>query len=508
MLRKILDRGLTLVEKVPFLKKLSPFVSAVDHFLYEPLIRTTSPPHIRDAVDLKRWMVLVVFALFPAMVWAIWNTGMQWFVYGSQDPEILAGYYLASKSFSGYFSFAFSNGYWLTILKHGLSAFLPVLFISYLVGGLWEGIFACIRKEEISEGFLVTGALYALILPSTIPYWMVALGVSFGVVIGKELFGGTGMNILNPALTCRVFLFFSFPSYMTGNVWVGKNTELINNSLRIINAKSDLPIIDAYSTASPLNSLNVSSDIKRAHVEAIAKGAYHKVIPSSDILTTKLENFNHAHSMQLSWDNLSTSDLQAFVTTPTIEHGLGLPLSEYTSACNLTKISYGIEPNTNWNFFFGNHIGSMGETSVLACLLGAIFLLYIGIASWRTMLAMGIGAYLCAAIFQVFALYTGSENGIWNVARYAFPAYKQLILGGLAFGLVFMATDPVSSPSMGTAKWLYGLLIGIIVIVIRLVNPGFPEGVMLAILFGNVFAPLFNHYALLFYRRRSVFKTT
>lgn len=501
MLRKFLDWHLSLFDKGKPLYKLRPFASAMDSFLYEPLIRTSHPPHIRDSVDLKRWMILVIFALVPAIIWAIWNTGMQSYVYGSKDPALLADYFLSSKSISAYFSFAFSEGHWWIILQKGLLAFLPVLIISYLVGGLWEGLFACIRGHEISEGFLVTGALFALILPSTIPYWMVALGVSVGVILGKELFGGTGMNILNPALTCRVFLFFSFPSKMTGEVWVGRDSTTIAKSVSLINEKADLSYVDSYSVASPLNALNTSDEVKRVHVDAIARATFDKSVKTQSVLDQKLETFNQITHQHLSFTDMPAPALENFVTAPLPDGGLGLSSAEYESAFQLSKITYGVDHNTNWNFFFGNQIGSMGETSVLACLLGAIMLIYVGIASWRTMIAMGLGAYICAAIFEICALFIGPDQGAWNPARFAFPAYKQLLLGGLAFGLVFMATDPVSSPSQNFAKWFYGLLIGIIVIIIRLINPGFPEGVMLAILFGNVFAPLFDHLALKRLRR-------
>src|SRR3984885_14220875 len=212
MIRQFLDAQLTkLNDKNHRWHRLRPMLTAVDSFLYEAPLVTKTGPHIRDAVDLKRWMIIVVVALLPCIFMAIWNTGLQKMVYASGDYHLMDEYLNASTSFRGYFQFALQQQRWLTILEYGAMAFFPVMLISYLVGGFWEALFACVRRHEIAEGFLVTGMLYPLILPPTIPYWMVAVGVSAGVVIGKELFGGTGMNIMNPALCCRAFLFFTFP---------------------------------------------------------------------------------------------------------------------------------------------------------------------------------------------------------------------------------------------------------------------------------------------------------
>ena len=194
-----------------------PLITAIDTFLREPLLNTKRAPHVRDSVDVKRWMILVVMALMPCTIWAIWNNGLQAYVWSSNNGALLQEYLEASTSFSGYFSFCFSEGRWWVFILKGLRIFLPVLIISYGVGGLIEAIFAGIRGKEMSEGFLVSGLLFALILPPTIPYWMVALGVGFGLLLSKEIFGGTGMNIVNPALLCRALLFFSFPSKFTSN---------------------------------------------------------------------------------------------------------------------------------------------------------------------------------------------------------------------------------------------------------------------------------------------------
>ncbi|MCK4935195.1 MAG: NADH:ubiquinone reductase (Na(+)-transporting) subunit B, partial [Simkaniaceae bacterium] len=452
MLRKFLDKQLELSKKGSLLHKIRPLLSGIDTFLYEAPLRTHQKPHIRDAIDLKRWMIIVCFALAPCILIAIWNTGVQKIVYSSSDASLLRDFMQASQSFSTYFSFTFSNQMYLSILKEGLLAFLPVMLISYLVGGIWETLFASIRGHEISEGFLVTGILYALILPSTLPYWMVAVGVTAGVVIGKELFGGTGMNILNPALISRCFLFFTFPTKMSGQVWVGTNPTVIKKSLNTINHK--LPEIDGFTQASPLHIFNTNPDIKRIHIDTIGAAMEH---PSSvsPILETKLSNWSALQK----FDTLSPEMLQNFVTAPTSEGGLALSPELYPSAFQFAKLQYGSENFTDGNFFFGNMIGSMGETSTLACLLGAIFLIWTGVGAYRTMLSMGLGAYLTALIFQ-FCSHFGKDGGLWNPAKFALPAYKHLLLGSLAFGAIFMATDPVSSPGMNFGKWIYGFTIG------------------------------------------------
>ena len=479
MLRKILDFHLFLTEEGKPLERLRPMVSALDTFFYEAPVRTQFGPHIRDLMDLKRWMMVVVYALCPCILMAIWSSGMQSFVYGSDNIEIFDRYIKASLSWGAYITF--SKEYFGSILAKGLVAFVPVMLISYGVGGFWEVLFAIIRRHEVSEGFLVTGMLFALILPSTIPYWMVVVGVSAGVVIGKEIFGGTGMNILNPALVCRAFLFFAFPTKMTGPVWVGTNPTLIQESIVSMNKKG----ADGISQASALNLFNISTEIKRIHVEALGK-------KSSPVIERQLKTFKKEATLE----SLSSQELKAFVTAPHAQGGLGLSPENYEDAMRFADLQFGKNTLTNANFFFGNRIGSMGETSILGCLIGALILIYTRIGSWRTMLAMAIGAYLCAFLFEWGATHLGPYGGAFNPAKFAFPAYKHFLLGSLVFGLVFMATDPVSSPALKGARWAYGILCGGIVIVIRTINPAYPEGVMLAILFGNVFAPLFDQIAL------------
>jgi Na+-transporting NADH:ubiquinone oxidoreductase subunit B len=501
MLRKILDYQLSLTDKGKPLHKFHPLISAADTFLYEAPLNTKRGPHIRDAIDIKRWMFLVVIALLPCILMAIWNTGLQSFVYSSGDYKLMDEYLQSATSFEGYFSFVGKNERYLTILKLGAMAFLPVMLISYAVGGFWEALFAILRRHEIAEGFLVTGMLYPLVLPPTIPYWMVAVGVSAGVIIGKELFGGTGMNIMNPALCCRAFLFFTFPGRMTGDIWVGTNPNVVRESLIKMNKDAQVSGIDGYTQATPLSQLNVSQEIKRIHVDAIASNSVGSNVGTYPTIENSFAKWNAAGDHNAALGQLTTEQMRQFVTGPTSEGGLGLSQGLFDDAYNLASLNYGFGHNSDATFFFGDKLGCMGETSVFACLLGAIFLVWTGIGSWRSMVAMGLGAYLFALIVQIGSQLFGEAGGAWTPAQFAFPAYKHLLLGGLAFGLVFMITDPVSSPKMNSAKWIYGIFVGVVTVVIRLINPAYPEGVMLAILMGNVFAPLFDYYAARGYRR-------
>lgn len=502
MLRKFLDFHLKFFDKGKAFYRFRPLISGIDTFCYQPLINTRKAPFIRDAIDLKRWMILVVIALLPVIFMAIWNTGLQKMVYSSSDSHLMHSYLQASESFRGYFDFVFSEGRWLAILKNGLLAFLPVMLISYLVGGLCEAIFAFIYGHEIAEGFLVTGMLYPLILPPTIPYWMVAIGVAFGVIIGKELFGGTGMNILNPALTARCFLFFTFPGKMTGDIWVGTNPTKIVESLQQMNSQAGLSEVDGYTQATPLQGFNTAvPDIKRIHIDAIASHTIGDKASNFQLIQNHFNHWKAATHVDYDFSHLTTQQLHSFMTAPIEQGGLGLLPGNYGAAQSAAESIYGLGHFSDGNLFWGNIPGSMGETSTFACLLGALFLIWTGIGSWRTMLAFGIGAFITASLFHFFSTHFGVEAGAWNPAKYAMPAYRHLIIGGLAFGLVYMATDPVSSPGMRSARWIYGFLIGVVTIVIRIINPAYPEGVMLAILFGNVFAPLIDHYAVRYFRR-------
>lgn len=503
MLRKFLDYQLSLVEKGKPLHRLRPLVTAGDTFLYEAPINTSKGPHIRDAIDVKRWMMVVVIALIPCILWAIWNTGLQSFVYGSGDYRLMNEYLSSSLSFDGYFNFALKDDRYLTILKLGLTAVLPLILIAYAVGGFWEALFACVRGHEISEGFLVTGILYVLILPSTIPYWMAAVGVSVGVVLSKEVFGGAGMNIVNPALACRAFLFFTFPGKMSGDIWTGTNPTHIRQSLSQMNQEAHTTAIDGYTQATKLAQFNVTQEIKRIHVDAIASNNLGSNVGTHDTIKTYFDKWNSLGHHEATLGQLSQDQLRSFVTNPIAEGGLGLSSGYYEDAYHFSELNYGIGHNSDAGFFFGDKLGCIGETSVFACLLGALYLIYTGVGSWRTMVAMGLGAYFTALVFEFCSKHLGADGGAWNMAQFAFPAYKHLLIGGLAFGIVFMATDPVSSPSMASAKWVYGIFCGLVTIVIRVINPAYPEGVMLAILMGNVFAPLFDYYAARSYRKRS-----
>lgn len=504
MLRRLLDYQLSLTEKDKPLHRLKPLIAAGDTFLYEPAINTKKGPHIRDAIDVKRWMMIVVIALIPCLLWSIWNTGLQSIVYSSGDFSLMNEYLTSTTSFQSYLDFAAKDNRYLAFIKEGLAAILPLLLISYAVGGFWEAVFACVRGHEISEGFLVTGILYVLILPSTIPYWMAAVGVSAGVVLAKEVFGGSGMNIVNPALACRAFLFFTFPGKMSGDVWVGTNPTTIRQSLIQMNQQAQTTTLDGYSQATKLARFNVTADIKRIHIDAIATNDLGEKVGTYNAIETYFDKWNSLGNHQATLGQLSQEQMRSFVTSPITEGGLGLSSGYYEDAYHFSALDHGIGHNNDWSLFLGDKLGSIGETSILACLLGAFILIYTGVGSWRTMVSMGIGAYLTAAIFEFLSQQIGMDGGAWNPATLGFPAYKHLLLGGLAFGLVFMATDPVSSPSMASAKWVYGMFCGVVTVVIRCINPAYPEGVMLAILMGNVFAPLFDYYAARNYRRRSI----
>ncbi len=353
-------------------EKYYPIFEMIDGFLFTPPTVTPNAPHVRDFLDIKRYMMFVILALIPALLFGAYNVGAQMMLAeGVKDFTVLA---------------AFIKGF-LQIL--------PIIIVSYAVGGFWEVLFAVIRKHEINEGLLVTGILFPLVLPPSIPLWQVAVGISFGVVVGKEVFGGTGMNVLNPALTARAFLFFAYPGDISGDkVWVAS---------------------DAFTGATPL-SVSAAAEQGKNAVDAL---------------------------------------------------------------CN-----YGYDFMTMFN---GPIPGSIGETSALAILIGAAFLLVTRVASWRIMLATVIGAVGTAALMNLLA-------GSGTNAMLSIPPHYHLVMGGFMFGTVFMTTDPVSAAATNTGKWLYGLLIGVMVILIRSVNPAYPEGMMLAILFGNVFAPLFDYY--------------
>jgi len=380
-LRQLLDKAGRLFQPGGKFQRLFYLYEAVDTFIYTTGKVTTGRVHVRDFMDLKRMMITVFVALLPAVLMALYNTGFQANLILGQLASIQPSNW--QQSLLIWLGIPFDpQNFWANIL-HGALYFLPVYIITLAVGGFWEVLFAIIRKHEIAEGFLVTSLLFPLILPPTIPYWQVALGISFGVVLGKEVFGGVGMNIFNPALVGRAFLFFAYPAQISGDkVWVA---------------------VDAVSKATPLAQLTAGST-----------------------------------ALEYSW----------------------------------------------WEAFIGTIPGSMGETSTLACLIGAAILIMTGIGSWKIMVSILIGMIITATTFNLI----GSPAN----PMFAVPPHWHLVLGGFAFGTVFMATDPVSAAMTEGGKWLYGLLIGILVVMVRVVNQAFPEGMMLAILFGNMLAPLMD----------------
>lgn len=396
-LRDIQDQQRPLFEKGGKLEKLYPLFEANDTFLFTPGEVTHGPSHVRDAADLKRIMFTVVIALVPCILVAMYNTGYQANAALAEGASALGWRGLLMDTIG----FGYNQFNPIACILHGALYYLPVLIVTFAVGGLIEVGGAIIRKHEVNEGFLVTGMLFPLVLPPTIPLWQVAMGIAFGLIIGKEIFGGTGMNILNPALTARAFLFFAYPAQISGDkVWT---------------AVTDANQADGFSGATALGRIaNADAGLSNAWQNAIA-------------------------SMDVTW-------LDAFM---------------------------------------GRIPGSMGETSTFACILGAIILLATGVGSWRIMVGCFVGTFAMAGILNGF----GSDtNALLNV-----PWHWHMVLGGWAFGCVFMATDPVSGSYTNTGRLIYGFLIGVLAILIRVVNPAYPEGIMLAILFMNIFAPTIDH---------------
>lgn len=378
MVEKIIDKVGAPFKKGGPLEKYYPAFQAIETIVLTPGLTTGSGPHIRDKVDLKRFMIMVVLAITPCALFGIYNTGYQ------------------SLSAAG----LGTNP--IDCLAQGLVRFLPLYIVTLAAGGTVEAIFSVVRKHEINEGFLVTSLLFPLTLPATCPLWMAAIGIIFGVLIGKEIFGGTGMNIFNPALTARAFLFFAYPAQMSGGleVWVAPPIDF--------SSLSEIPL-DGMSGATAL-------------------------------------------------------------------------MSAYNSELTEKGFSFGA-------MFLGAIPGSIGETSALMALIGGIMLVVMGIGSHKTMVGCVLGTVATASIFYLFAPEGSRELLTMNPINH-------LVMGGFAFGAVFMATDPVSSPATGTGRWIYGILIGVIVVLIRNINPAYPEGMMLAILFLNLFAPLIDHYVM------------
>ncbi len=378
-LETIMDKTKAHFEKGGKLEFFYPLFEAGDTFALTPSTIAKTRPFVRDNLDIKRLMISVVVALVPCIIMAMFNAGYQSLAARGLETHIVDCFFV------------------------GAIQVVPIIIVSYSVGGFWEALFALVRKHEINEGFLVTGMLFPLTLPPTIPLWQVAIGISFGIVIGKEVFGGTGMNILNPALVARAFVFFAYPASISGErVWTGINYDKHT-------------LVEGFTGATPL--LVVSNAPAGSNVMEVIQQSY------------------------FTW----------------------------------------------MDCFLGLIPGSLGETSTLACLLGASFLLITGIASWRVMLGMLTGGFIMASLLNLLA---GPESS----AFLALPFHYHFVMGGFAFGLVFMATDPVSAAYTPLGKWIYGALIGVLAILIRTLNPAYPEGVMLAILFMNIFSPLIDHF--------------
>ena len=371
-LRNLVDKIKPTFEKGGKLGFLHSTFDAFETFLFVPNTVTKRGAHVRDCVDLKRVMIMVVIALVPAMLFGIWNTGYQ-------HSE----------------AFGLGWGFW-NIVLYGLVKVLPLYIVSYLVGLGIEFVSAQIQGHEVNEGYLVSGMLIPLIVPVDVPLWMLAIAVAFAVIIGKEVFGGTGMNIWNPALLTRAFLFFSYPSMMSGDtVWTGGVTRFMNEGVAF---QAGNGLVDGFSGATPLANATL--------------------------------------------ENLSPKFMDMIIGT--------IP-------------------------------GSVGETSVIAILSGAFILLWTGVASWKIMVSSVVGGLAIG--------YLGYAVGATDL-----PGYYQLVMGGFLFGTVFMATDPVTSAQTECGKWIYGFLVGALAVTVRIWNPGYPEGMMLAILLMNTFAPLIDHY--------------
>ncbi|MCL1476748.1 MULTISPECIES: NADH:ubiquinone reductase (Na(+)-transporting) subunit B [unclassified Marinobacter] len=361
---------------------------AVDTIFYSPSSVTKSTSHVRDGIDLKRIMITVWLCTFPAMFFGMWNIGFQANSYLATNPEALIGDGGLRTAFINALAVTGAGAGLLDNFIYGMAYFIPIYAVTFIVGGFWEVMFATVRRHEINEGFFVTSILFALICPPTVPLWQVALGITFGIVIGKEVFGGTGKNFLNPALTGRAFLYFAYPAQISG-----------------------------------------------------------------DTVWTAVDGFSGATS--LSW--AASGGVEA------------------------------LESQIGWaNAFMGTIQGSMGETSTLAVLAGGAVLLIMKIASYRIVGGVLLGMIATSLLMNV----VGSETN----PMFAVPAHWHLVIGGFAFGMMFMATDPVSSAMTHTGRWCFGILVGVMTVLIRVVNPAFPEGIMLAILFANLFAPLMDHY--------------
>ena len=377
-------------------EKYYTFYEMFDTMLYSPDSVTRTAAHVRDGIDLKRVMMTVWFAALPALLFGMFNVGyqanMQISEFGYQPIEGWRTAIVAALT-------GFDHGNLFANLLHGAVYYIPIMVVFYLGGFIWEGLFAWKRGHEVNEGFFVTGVLFTLILPPAIPLWQVFLGISFGVVVGKEVFGGTGKNFLNPALVGRAFLYFAYPAQMSG-----------------------------------------------------------------DAVWTAVDNFSGATALSLAAEGKL----------------------DYSAGLNGVAYSNGMVDLTWMQTALGGIQGSIGETSTLAIAIGAAVLLLTKIASWRIMLGVFLGMVAMSVVFNSI----GSSSN----AMFAMPWYWHLTIGGFAFGMVFMATDPVSAAMTNTGKLVFGALIGVMTVLIRVVNPAFPEGIMLAILFSNLCAPMIDYF--------------
>ncbi|QDT66843.1 NADH:ubiquinone reductase (Na(+)-transporting) subunit B [Calycomorphotria hydatis] len=410
-LRNMLDKFEPLFHEGGKLERLYPLYEAMDTFLYTPGEVSTTGSHVRDGIDLKRMMSMVIVALTPCIIFGLWNTGYQanqalaeFVEKGVIEQAHQVGW--RGAILDATVGYSASNP--IACIVQGLLWFLPIYIVTMAVGGTCELIFSIVRKHEINEGFLVTGMLYPLTLPPTCPLWQVGLGIAFGVVLGKEVFGGTGKNFLNIALTSRAFLYFAYPAELIGDkVW---------NAASMVLRQPDgsFNAVDGWSAAT-----------------------------------------------MLTW------------------------LGSSKGQTDLTGVTEATGVNFMWAFI-GNIEGCIGSTSALACIIGAAILIFAGIGSWRIMAGCCIGLF----VFSGFLWAIGSDTN----SMFAIPPWYHLVIGGFAFGAVYMATDPVSASMTDTGRWWYGILIGVMTALIRVINPAFPEGIMLAILFGNVFAPLIDYF--------------
>ncbi len=385
-IKKILNNAAPNFEPGGKYEKFYALFEAVDTIFQTPATVTTSTTHVRDVIDLKRIMIMVWLCTFPAVLLGLYNVGLQantaMASMGIAEAPGLRG--MVIGALAGYDA----SSIWANLV-HGATYWLPIYAVTSVVGGFWEVLFAMKRGHEINEGFFVTSILFSLILAPTVPLWQVALGISFGVVVGKEVFGGTGKNFLNPALTARAFLYFAYPAQHSGDaIWTA---------------------VDGFSGATPLG--------------LAAYGGVDAIL-----------------AQNITW----------------------------------------------FDAFFGFIQGTVGGTSALAILIGGSIIMLAGIASWRIIAGVAVGVIATSTLFNLI----GSDTN----AMFAMPFWWHFVLGGLAFGMFYMATDPVSAAMTNKGRFWYGVLIGLMTIMIRVVNPAFPEGIMLAILFGNLFAPLIDHF--------------